>query len=107
MNGYGDESDVAFFDTAALHRLVEVLIERGYRVVGPTLRDNAIVLAEFESGNDLPRGLGCLCPGHYRVCRRNDDAAFGHAASWPQKKSSASLRLRSAGSVSPVCSSHS
>ncbi|MDD4866438.1 MAG: 4Fe-4S dicluster domain-containing protein [Mycobacterium sp.] len=76
------------FDTAALHRLVEVLIERGYRVIGPTLRDNAIVLAELESAGELPRGWGVeVGPGHYRVRRRDDEAAFGHSAgpqSWKQ-----------------------
>ena len=75
-------------DTAGLHRLVEVLIERGYRVVGPTLRDNAIVLAELESAGDLPRGWGVdVGPGHYRVRRRDDEAVFGHSAgpqSWKQ-----------------------
>ena len=108
MSGCGDDFDVAVFDAAGLHHLVEVLIEGGYRVVGPTLRDNAIVPAELESASDLPRGWGVdVGPGRYRVRRRNDDAAFGHSASWPEKNSSESLRLRSAGSVSPVCISHS
>jgi ferredoxin len=88
MSGYGGDSQAALFDGAGLHRLVEVLIDRGYRVVGPTLRDNAIVLAELESASDLPRGWGVdVGPGHYRVRRRDDDAAFGHSAgpqSWKQ-----------------------
>ena len=88
MSGIGEGSDAALLDMAGLHRLVEVLIERGYRVVGPTLRDNAIVLAELESAGDLPRGWGVdVGPGHYRVRRRDDDAAFGHSAgpqSWKQ-----------------------
>jgi len=75
-------------DMAGLHRLIEVLIGRGYRVVGPTLQDNAIVLAELESADDLPRGWGVdVSPGHYRVRRRDDDAAFGDSAgrqSWKQ-----------------------
>ena len=48
-------------DAAALHRLVEVLIERGYRVVGPTLRDNAIVLAELDSRRRPAARLGRRC----------------------------------------------
>ena len=48
----------AMLDTAGLDRLVDVLIERGYQVVGPTVRDNAIVLAELESAEDLPARLG-------------------------------------------------
>lgn len=88
MDAYGEGSDAALFDTAGLHRLVEVLIDRGYRVVGPTLRDNAIVLAEIESASELPRGWGVdVSPGHYRVRRRDDDAVLGHSAgpqSWKQ-----------------------
>jgi len=88
VSGNAEDSDVAVFDKAALHRLVEVLIERGYRVVGPTLRDNAIVLDELESAADLPRGWGVdVAPGHYRLRRRDDDAAFGHSSgpqSWKQ-----------------------
>lgn len=78
----------ALLDTAGLHRLVDVLIERGYRVVGPTLRDSAIVLAELGSADDLPNGWGVeVAPGHYRIRRRDDQAAFGHSAgaqSWKQ-----------------------
>ncbi len=88
MTGYGEDSGVAWLAAAGLHRLVEVLIERGYRVIGPTLRDTAIVLAELESAADLPRGWGVdVNPGHYRVRRRGDGAAFGHSAgpqSWKQ-----------------------
>ena len=88
MSGNGDESRVGLFGADELHRLVEVLIERGYRVVGPTLRDNAIGLAELESAADLPYGWGVdVGPGHYRVRRRDDGAAFGHSAgpqSWKQ-----------------------
>jgi len=88
MNGHGEEPDAALVDAAGLQRLIEVLIERGYRVVGPALRDNAIVLTELESAADLPRGWGVeVAPGRYRVRSRGDDAAFGHSAgpqSWKQ-----------------------
>ena len=86
--GNGEDSHLGLFGPAELHRLVEVLIERGYRVVGPTLRDNAIELAELESADDLPYGWGVdVSPGHYRVRQRDDGAAFGHSAgpqSWKQ-----------------------
>jgi len=68
-----EDSDAALLDMAGRYRLVEVLIERGYHVVGPTLRDNAIVLAELESAGDLPRGWGvdvfydCLVAGFDEV----------------------------------------
>ena len=78
----------AVIDAAGLQRLVSTLIDRGYRVVGPTLSDNAIVLAELTSADDLPRGWGVdVGPGHYRLRRRDDDALFGHSAgpqSWKQ-----------------------
>jgi ferredoxin len=81
-------SDAAVFDAGALHRLVAVLIDRGYRVVGPTVRDSAIVLAELDSAEDLPSGWGVdVGPGHYRLLRRDDDAVFAHSAgpqSWKQ-----------------------
>jgi len=80
--------DVAVLDTAALTRLIEALAERGYRVVGPTVRDNAIVLDELASAADLPWGWGVdVAPGRYRLRQRDDGAAFGHSAgpqSWKQ-----------------------
>lgn len=88
MSGYDEHSGAVIFDTAGLQRLVEILIERGYRVIGPTLRDNAIVLDELRSAADLPRGWGVdVAPGHYRLRPRDDDAAFGHSSgpqSWKQ-----------------------
>lgn len=71
-----------------LRALVAALVERGDRVIGPTLRGGAIVLAELTTADDLPRGWGVdVGPGHYRVRRRSDDMAFGHSAgpqSWKE-----------------------
>lgn len=78
----------AVIDATGLRLLVSALIDRGYRVVGPTLSDNSIVLSELKSADDLPRGWGVdVGPGHYRLRRRDDDALFGHSAgpqSWKQ-----------------------
>ena len=78
----------AVFDRQGLDRLVDVLVSRGYRVIGPTVRDDALVLAELDSGADLPDGWGVdVAPGSYRLRRRNDAAVFGHSAgtqSWKQ-----------------------
>jgi ferredoxin len=75
-------------DAAALPRLHSALRDAGYRVIGPTMRDDAIILCELESAADLPFGWGVeLSPGGYRVRRRTDSAAFGHSAgpqSWKQ-----------------------
>lgn len=78
----------AVIDAAGLRLLVAALLERGYCVVGPTLSDNAIILAELTSADDLPAGWGVdVGPGHYRLRKRDDDALFGHSAgpqSWKQ-----------------------
>src|SRR5215472_929975 len=78
----------AVLSRAGLDELISVLIDDGYRVVGPTVRDEAIVLAELNSGADLPSGWGVdTAPGRYRLRRRADQAVFGHSAgpqSWKQ-----------------------
>jgi ferredoxin len=88
--GWGHDRPMssAVIDATGLQHLVSALIDRGYRVVGPTLSDNSIVLSELTSADDLPRGWGVdVGPGHYRLRRRDDDALFGHSAgpqSWKQ-----------------------
>ena len=73
--------DSAVIDAAGLQQLVTALLDRGYRVVGPTVTDDAIVLAELTSADELPRGWGVdVGPGRYRLRRRDDDALFGHSA---------------------------
>lgn len=68
--------------------LVEVLTGRGFTVIGPTVQDGAIVLAELESADELPYGWGVeLEAGRYRLRERADGAAFANAAgpqSWKQ-----------------------
>lgn len=80
--------DSEIIDRAGLNRLVEVLTALGYRVIGPQLRDGAIVLGELASGAQLPDGWGVEAePGRYRVRRRADDAVFAHSAgpgSWKE-----------------------
>jgi ferredoxin len=64
----------------ALDRLVEGLHARGYRVLGPTVRDGAIVYDELESAGALPIGwTDRQEAGTYRLERRDDDARFGYA----------------------------
>ena len=75
-------------DATALEPLCSALRRAGYQVIGPTVRDGAIVLGELGSAADLPFGWGVsLQPGGYRIRRRDDTAAFGHSAgpqSWKQ-----------------------
>src|SRR5690349_8250256 len=81
-------ASTAVLDRNGLDRLVEVLRADGFRVVGPTVRDTAIVLAEIGSAAELPAGWGVdSAPGRYRLRRRSDDAVFAHSAgaqSWKQ-----------------------
>lgn len=65
----------------SLTALVDALRAAGYAVIGPTVRAGSIVLAELESADQLPYGVGVeLEAGTYRLRTRDDEAAFGHAA---------------------------
>jgi ferredoxin len=87
MDG-AEPGSVRLMEAAALDRLFASLHEAGYLVIGPTVADGAIVLAELAAASDLPFGWGVrLEPGGYRLRRRGDAAAFAHSAgpgSWKQ-----------------------
>ncbi|MEV6164912.1 4Fe-4S dicluster domain-containing protein [Streptomyces sp. NPDC052052] len=75
------QATTAVIGKEGLAALITVLAERGRTVIGPTVRDGAIVLAELRSGEELPYGSGVeLEAGHYRVRPRQDGAAFAHSA---------------------------
>jgi sulfhydrogenase subunit beta (sulfur reductase) len=62
-----------------LQLLIDLLRERGWKVVGPTVRDGVVVHAEIESVDQLPRGVGDIQDnGSYRLRERGDDARFGY-----------------------------
>jgi sulfhydrogenase subunit beta (sulfur reductase) len=66
-------------DRDGLAALLDVLGRDGRTVLGPTVRDGAIVIDEVEGIDDLPAGWGDeQGPGSYRLVRRDDDALFGH-----------------------------
>ena len=71
-----------------LQALIDALARAGHRVVGPTLRDDAIVYGDIEGIGDLPQGwTDRQEPGRYAVERRGDDAYFGYVVgpqSWKQ-----------------------
>lgn len=60
----------------------------GYQLVGPTVRDGAIVHAEISGIEDLPIGWTEVQEaGSYRLEKRSDDALFGYSVgpqSWKQ-----------------------
>ncbi len=72
--------DIRILSTSGLDALIAELRRRGYRVVGPTVRGDAIVTADIHTSEDLPRGVGDTQePGKYRTRTRDDDAYFGFA----------------------------
>ena len=96
--------------TAALHIHDRVVVERehlpqvlaylnskGYQVVGPTVREQAIVYETLTSLDDLPTGYTDEQDGgSYRLKRRHDRALFGYAVgpqSWKKFLHPPSVRL--------------
>jgi sulfhydrogenase subunit beta (sulfur reductase) len=64
----------------ALDTLITVLQQRAFTVIGPTIRDGAIVYDEITSIADLPGGwTDTQGGGTYRLTRRSDAALFGYA----------------------------
>jgi ferredoxin len=76
-------------DRAGLGALLAALKDDGHELVGPAVRDGAIVLGPLDGIDDLPRGVGDeQGPGHYRLRQRGDEALFGYAAppqSWKRE----------------------
>jgi sulfhydrogenase subunit beta (sulfur reductase) len=66
-------------DRDGLNQLIKVLLEMGFQVAGPTLRDEAIVYENIQSINDLPEGWTDEQDGGiYRLKKRSDKALFGY-----------------------------
>ncbi len=64
---------------AAFPSFLDALARCGYRVVGPTVRDGAIVYGAIRSVADLPEGwTDRQDAGTYRLERRADRALFGY-----------------------------
>jgi sulfhydrogenase subunit beta (sulfur reductase) len=93
-------NQAAVIEADALQTLVTALAERGYTIIGPTVRDSAIVYDEISSTEDLPVGwTDEQDGGTYRLKRREDNAYFGYAASphsWKKYLHPPVLRLWSA-----------
>jgi ferredoxin len=81
----------------ALDGLFDALHRRGYTVIGPTVRDRAIVYGEIEGCADLPIGWTDEQEGgHYRLLRRDDQALFGYTVgphSWKPYQLPPEVRL--------------
>ncbi len=84
-------------ECSALDTLIAVLQQRAFKVIGPTIRDGAIVYDEITSTADLPGGwTDTQEGGTYRLTRRSDAALFGYAVgphSWKQFLHPPTVRL--------------
>lgn len=66
-------------DREGVGALIQVLIDRGYEVVGPTVRGQTILYDSITSTEDLPVGLRDRQEaGTYRLEERGDGALFGY-----------------------------
>jgi ferredoxin len=68
------------FERGDFDALLGTLRDRGYRVIGPRIRDDAVVYDEIDSSSDLPEGwTDEQDGGTYRLHKRDDAALFGYA----------------------------
>jgi len=66
------------FESGKLGNLIQVLENYGYIVIGPIVRDSAIVYEKIKTVSELPVGwTDEQSRGQYRLKRRADDAIFG------------------------------
>ena len=73
-------NDQVSVEYAGLRELFGVLRANGYLLVGPRLREGAIIYDELVSINDLPAGwTDDQEGGKYRLRKRQDNALFGYA----------------------------
>jgi len=83
-----------------LEALLAALRGEGWQLVGPTVRDGALVHEEISGVKDLPRGWTEVQEaGTYRLARREDGALFGYSVgpkSWKHLLFVPRLRLMSA-----------
>ena len=70
----------AFLPRAELGRLLELLRADGRRIIGPTVRDGAIVYDTIATVADLPAGwTATQAPGSYRLEPTGTDRLFDFA----------------------------
>ncbi len=73
------EGEKILVDVEEIQQLIGELTEYGYSVIGPTVRDGAIVYDEIDCMEDLPRGYTDEQEGgFYRLKKRDDKALFGY-----------------------------
>jgi len=66
-------------DATRLSQLFTAISNRGFEVMGPTVREGAIVYDRLNSVEDLPRGrTDEQNAGQYRLTQRHDQSFFGY-----------------------------
>jgi sulfhydrogenase subunit beta (sulfur reductase) len=66
-------------DFRGLESLLNSLIVAGFDLIGPTVRDQAIVHDRISGIHDLPKGVTDIQEGgRYRLQQRDDEALFGY-----------------------------
>jgi len=97
-----------FLDRPGFDALLRSLVDAGYELIGPTVRDGAIVLDRIDGAGDLPAGVGEeQAPGTYRLTRRDDARLFGWAHGpdagkrflFPPREALATISLDEGGSM--------
>ena len=69
----------AIVEKGGLNALLDVLWERSYTVIGPTVRSQSIVYDEVHSADDFPAGwVDVQEGGTFRLTRSGDDTLFAH-----------------------------
>ncbi|HLJ68131.1 MAG TPA: 4Fe-4S dicluster domain-containing protein [Chloroflexota bacterium] len=78
--GASPPAEPVIVDRCDLDCLLQVLQDAGYRTIGPTILEGAIVYDEVRSTSDLPVGwTDAQDAGSYRLVQRGDEALFGYA----------------------------
>jgi len=74
----GERSEARWLPRAEFQRLIDALRDSGHRVLGPTLREGALVLDDVASVDALPVGWRDeQAPGRYRLAESGGDELFG------------------------------
>jgi len=70
--------DAMILERADMHALFDALTEGGYDLIGPTVRDNAVVYGPIGSVEDLPAGRSETAEaGRYRMTENKRQTLFG------------------------------
>lgn len=112
---WAGSTEQAILEAQQFQQLLDALLKRGYHVLGPTVRDQAIIYDEIRSVTDLPIGYTDEQDGGvYRLKQRADQAFFGYAVgphSWksfylpPPSGSGRRKRMRAVSTCCPMSKS--